>query len=59
MNRYTIQARVTAWPYLTIEAENEEQALEMAALTPWAKWILDIDFSSADYPEVVQEEVSA
>ena len=59
MNVYTVQARVTAWPYIKIEAETEEQALEIANQTPWSEWTLDIDFSSVDSPEVIEEEVSA
>lgn len=54
MNTYTIQARVTAWPYIKVIAESQEEALEIASNTPWALWKLDIDYSSADSPEVVE-----
>jgi hypothetical protein len=48
MKKYTVQYAVSAFPYITVEAENEQEAEEKAYLIPWSKWTLDIDYSTAE-----------
>lgn len=55
MKKYTVQYAVNAFPYITIEAENEEEAREKASLIPWNEWTLDIDYSSAEEAVITEE----
>ena len=54
MKRFTVQYAVNAFPYITVEAENEEEALRKAEATPWSEWTLDIDYSSGEDATVVE-----
>ena len=55
MKKYTVQYAVNAFPYITVEAENEQEAEELAYLIPGSKWTLDIDYSTADEATITEE----
>ena len=55
MKRFTVQYAVNAFPYITVEAENEEEALRKAEATPWSHWVLDIDYSSREEAVITEE----
>lgn len=55
MKKYTVQYVVNAFPYITVEAESEQEAEELAYLIPWSKWTLDIDYSSAEEATITEE----
>lgn len=54
MKKYTVQYAVNAFPYITVEAENEEEAREKADAIPWHKWTLDIDYSSGEEAVILE-----
>lgn len=55
MKKYTVQYAVNAFPYITVEAESEEEAREKAESIPWSKWTLDIDYSSGEEAVITEE----
>jgi hypothetical protein len=54
MKKYTVQYAVNAFPYITVEAENEQEAEEKAYLIPWDQWTLDIDYSTAEEATITE-----
>lgn len=52
MKKYTVQYAVNAFPFVTVEAENEEEAQAKADAIPWDRWTLDIDYSSGEEPVI-------
>lgn len=54
MKKYTVQYAVNAFPYITVEAENEQEAEEKASQIPWSQWTLDIDYSTAEEAVVLE-----
>lgn len=55
MKRYTVQYGLVAFTYITVEAENEQEAEEKAYLIPWDKWTLDVDYSTAEEATITEE----
>lgn len=54
MKKFTVQYALNAFPYITVEAESEEEAIEKAESIPWEKWTLDIDYSSREEAVVLE-----
>jgi hypothetical protein len=52
--KYTVQYSLNAFPFITVEAESEEEAIEKADSIPWEKWTLDIDYSSGEEAVVTE-----
>lgn len=54
MPTYTIQQHATAWAYIEIQAESEEEALKIASDGFLDGWKYETDWLSADFPEVIE-----
>jgi len=54
MKKYTVQYALNAFPFITVEAESEEEAIEKADSIPWSQWTLDIDYSSGEEAVVTE-----
>jgi len=57
--RYLVTYCVNAFPYIRVEAKDEQEASEKARQIPWSRWtldVLDVDFSSADEAHTIKEE---
>ena len=60
MKKYEVQVQVNSWAFISVEAENEQEAEKVANATPWNKWTLDTDFSNYGETTITeQEEVNA
>jgi hypothetical protein len=56
VKKYTIQTSTTLYLYTTIEAESEEQALELANERDFSQWNRDYDLGACDSAEVIDTQ---
>ena len=56
MKKYTVQYGINAFTYITVEAENEQEAEDKAYDIPWDKWTLDVDYSTAEEATITEQE---
>jgi hypothetical protein len=54
--RYTVQTSTTLWLYTSVEAENEEQALQLANERDFSQWNKDYDLGACDNLEILEKE---
>lgn len=47
MNKYEVRTILNSYAWTIVEAENEEQAQELAKKGDWTGWKIDTDWSSA------------
>ena len=56
MPRFTVQTSTTLWLYTTVEAESEDQALELAGEKPFKGWEQDYDLGACETYQILDKE---
>ena len=60
MNKYEVRTILNSYAWTIVEAENEEQAQELAKKGDWTGWKIDTDWSSAgDFDTQLAEQAGA
>jgi len=53
---FTVQTSTTLWLYTTVEAETENEAIELAVEKPFKEWDQDYDLGACETYEILDKD---